>query len=98
VDEVEWLTTKVEGRTMSLNIKSERVHGLAREAARRTGHSQTKVVEEALELLLRQLEIASGSQRALALELLDDFDRRMTPADRRHLTTDDLYDKDGLPA
>ena len=34
---------------MSLNIKNERVHALAREAARITGKSQTGVIEEALE-------------------------------------------------
>ena len=33
---------------MSLNIKNEHVHDLVREAARRTGKSQTSVVEEAL--------------------------------------------------
>ena len=41
---------------MSLNIKNERVHELAREAARRTGKSQTRVIEEALEKLLADLE------------------------------------------
>ena len=33
---------------MSLNIKNERVHELAREAARRTGMNQTSVIEAAL--------------------------------------------------
>lgn len=37
---------------MGLNIKNERVHALAREAARVTGLSQTSVIEEALEMLL----------------------------------------------
>ena len=41
------------GRSMGLNIKNERVHALAREAARVTGKNQTSAIEEALELLLR---------------------------------------------
>ena len=35
---------------MSLNIKNEHVHQLARDAAARTGLSQTGVIEEALRL------------------------------------------------
>lgn len=38
---------------MSLNIKNERVHALARKAAEVTGRSQTSAVELALEQLLR---------------------------------------------
>lgn len=38
---------------MSLNIKNERVHDLARKAAEVTGRSQTGAVELALEELLR---------------------------------------------
>ena len=37
---------------MGLNIENERVHALAREAARVTGKSQTSAIEEALVLLL----------------------------------------------
>lgn len=37
---------------MGLNIKNDRVHALAREAARVTGKSQTGAIEEALERLL----------------------------------------------
>ena len=39
---------------MSLNIKNERVHALAREAARVTGKTQTSVIEEALVKLLAE--------------------------------------------
>lgn len=39
---------------MGLNIKNDRVHALAREAARRTGKTQTGAIEEALERLLRE--------------------------------------------
>jgi antitoxin VapB len=38
---------------MGLNIKNERVHALARQAARLTGKTQTGAIEEALERLLR---------------------------------------------
>lgn len=38
---------------MGLNIKNQRVHDLAREAARVTGKSQTSAIEEALERLLQ---------------------------------------------
>lgn len=39
---------------MGLNIKNERVHALAREAARVTGKTQTSAIEEALILLLAE--------------------------------------------
>lgn len=39
---------------MSLNIKNQRVHDLARQAAAATGRSQTSVIELALERLLRE--------------------------------------------
>lgn len=41
---------------MALNIKNARVHELAREAARRTGRSQTGAIELALEKLLADHE------------------------------------------
>jgi antitoxin VapB len=46
---------------MGLNIKNQRVHELAREAARVTGRSQTAAIEEALERLL----LAYGSDPRL---------------------------------
>ncbi len=86
---------------MSLNIKNERVHALAREAARRTGKSQTSVIEEALERLLADLDYspAAVEARTAALHaIVEDFQSRMTPADRDRLTTDWLYDDEtGLP-
>lgn len=78
----------VEGFRHELEHQDERVHGLVRELARRTGHSQTKVVEEALELLITHLDHTSESRRERVLELLGDFDQRMTSADKRRLTTD----------
>lgn len=85
---------------MSLNIKSERVHSLAREAARRTGKSQTSVIEEALSKLLSDLEHRSdpSDRLAAALDIAADFDRRLSAEDRARLSTDLLYDDRGLPA
>ncbi|WP_232678060.1 type II toxin-antitoxin system VapB family antitoxin [Nocardioides sp. R-C-SC26] len=84
---------------MSLNIKNPRVHELAREAARRTGKTQTSVIEEALEQLLRGLpDEDSRADRAWA------WYRRMaagrTDEERVALRAaeGDLYDEDGLPA
>lgn len=85
---------------MSLNIKNERVHALAREAARRTGRSQTSVLEEALELLLADLarEPQTEARRARVGAILDDVDERLTDDDRADMGTDHLYDERGLPA
>ena len=85
---------------MSLNIKKQRVHELAREAATRTGLSQTSVIEVALEHYLAALQApADDSERRHRVDaILRDIDARMTPELRAGLTTDDLYDEDGLPA
>ena len=85
---------------MGLNIKNEHVHELAREAARRTGKSQTSVIEEALEKLLADLE---HERRKVGLKedimaIVEDFQARLTPEDRERMTTDWLYDDEtGLP-
>jgi antitoxin VapB len=85
---------------MSLNIKNEHVHALAREAARRTGKSQTSVIEEALERLLADLE---HERRKVGLKedimaIVEDFQARLTPEDRARMNTDWLYDDEtGLP-
>ena len=86
---------------MSLNIKNEHVHDLAREAARLTGKSQTSVIEEALEKFLADLDYSPEAieARTAALHaIVEDFQSRMTPADVDRLTTDWLYDDEtGLP-
>ena len=85
---------------MSLNIKNEHVHALAREAARRTGKSQTGVIEEALERLLADLE-QEGRKVGLkedVMAIVEDFQARLTPEDRERMNTDWLYDDEtGLP-
>lgn len=80
---------------MSLNIKNERVHALAREAARLTGKNQTSVIEEALEKLLAELSHAKETQRRHDLIRAIQADLASTPAG---ITIEDLYDEDGLPA
>ena len=76
---------------MSLNIKNERVHDLAREAARRTGMNQTSVIEAALERLLAQLDYEAGTIDQLIAGLQRDV------GGHGRLSTDELYDDAGLP-
>lgn len=84
---------------MSLNIKNEHVHDLAREAARRTGLSQTSVVEQALTKLLEDLDTDRVRHERIArmTAVADDFASRLTEEDRAAMTTDWLYDENGLP-
>ncbi len=85
---------------MSLNIKNEHVHELAREAARRTGKSQTSVIEEALEKFLADLE---HERRKVGLKediraIAADFQARTLVAGDGPLSSDWLYDDEtGLP-
>lgn len=85
---------------MSLNIKNDRVHHLAQEAARRTGSTQTSVIEKALAEFLERLNAAQQPTDRMAQveRILADVDRRLTDDDRARMTTDDLYDERGLPA
>jgi antitoxin VapB len=85
---------------MSLNIKNERVHQLVRDAAQRTGLSQTSVIEEALKRYLRDLDEQQSATRRRVDEILAVFDARLTDQDRAEMTKmmDDLYDDEtGLP-
>ncbi len=85
---------------MSLNIKNEHVHALAREAARRTGKSQTSIIEEALTKFLADLDDSPAAIEARAADLLaiaHDFQSRVRPGEEP-LSTDWLYDDEtGLP-
>ncbi len=84
---------------MGLNIKNERVHALAREAAARTGQTQTSVIETALERLLAELDKpAPEVVRAKVDVILAAVDIEMTEDMRAALLADDLYDENGLPA
>ena len=83
---------------VSLNIKNEHVHDLVRQAAERTGLSQTSVVEEAISQLLRRLDAEQDERRRRVDEILDDIRGLLTDEDRAALNTDFLYDENGRPA
>lgn len=90
---------------MSLNIKNERVHALAREAARITGKSQTGVIEEALLRLLADYDadpVEVDRQRRIDLMRQIAVEWHELPearGDDRVREVEDLYDHDtGLPA
>jgi antitoxin VapB len=85
---------------MSLNIKNERVHQLARDAAQRSGLSQTSVIEEALLQYLRRLDDEQDAKRRRVDEILAVFDARLTDEDRAEMKAfmNDMYDDEtGLP-
>jgi antitoxin VapB len=82
---------------VSLNIKNERVHELAREAAARTGKSQTAVIEEALVRYLDDL--AREQRRTRADEILAELRKEIRDQGGLGMSPDDLYDPvTGLPA
>lgn len=88
---------------MALNIKNDRVHELAREAAARTGMTQTSALEMALEQYLAGLTAApdpSAGRLDRARELVGQIQAGLTEEDREamrdHLSK--MYDEDGLPA
>ena len=76
---------------MSLNIKNERVHAMAREAAARLGTTQTGAIEEALRRLLAE---DTDARRARIDVILADMRERIGNA---RLDIDELYDERGLP-
>lgn len=88
---------------MAMNIKNARVHALAREAAERTGATQTSALEAALESYLARLDSSDDpvvERIARAQELAAQITESWTDADReavrRHLAG--MYDEGGLPA
>ncbi|MFI7002860.1 type II toxin-antitoxin system VapB family antitoxin [Nocardia sp. NPDC050175] len=83
---------------MGLNIKNEKVHALVREAAERTGMSQTSVVEEALKRMLKELDAEQHTRLEDLRLIVADIHTIMRESGQPPLTTDDLYDDEGLPA
>lgn len=90
---------------MSLNIKNEHVHELAREAARATGKTQTGAIEEALERLLEEYRdgpVAADQRRRLdSIHAIQESWRGQPRNDSpdRIREVEDLYDPEtGLPA
>jgi antitoxin VapB len=82
---------------MSLNIKSERAHEMARELAKETGLSMTAAVEKALEDQLMRLH--RHHEREYRFNRIKEIVSKLPPAPPG-VTSDhsDLYDEDGLPA
>jgi len=81
---------------MSINIKDPEVHRLAREMARMSGKSMTRVVRESLEA--RYEVLASQQQRADVAELLGIAQRVAERADGEVPDHGKLlYDERGLP-
>ena len=85
---------------MSLNIKKDAVHALARQAAGRSGLSQTSVIEEALGMYLARLDPPAADERRRQVDdLLGRLDVQLDDRARALLLDDgDLYDEAGLPA
>ena len=82
---------------MSMNIKSERAHQMAKRLAQQTGTSVTAAVETALEEKLARLEGATDAEAKF--QRIKQFVDALPPAPPG-MTSDhsDLYDDDGLPA
>ncbi|KAA8888128.1 hypothetical protein F3087_13740 [Nocardia colli] len=83
---------------MGLNIKNEKVHALAREAAERMGMSQTSVIEEALKRMLKELDTEQHARLNDLRLIVADIHAVMQESGQLPLTTDDLYDDEGMPA
>lgn len=87
---------------MSLNIKNERVHALARQVAQRTGATQTSAIEEALERRLHDLDAhdREAARRRRLMRLMDEIEATTTDEQRgaTRQVQDEMYDDNGLPA
>ena len=83
---------------MSLNLKNDEAHRLARELAEVTGESMTAAVIEAMRERLRRIRRGSEEefvQRILAIGR--DCAAHLTDEERRTNPDDLLYDDRGLP-
>jgi antitoxin VapB len=83
---------------MSLNIKSENTHRLARELARLTGESMTAAVDKAVR---ERLERVRGAERTGLAERLLKIGKECAPLLKEPYRSADhgelLYDEKGLP-
>jgi antitoxin VapB len=81
---------------MSLNIKNEEAHRLARELARATGESMTVAVSEAIRERLER--VRSKSKKGMAEKLMK-IARETGPLWKKpHVSIEELlYDENGLP-
>lgn len=83
---------------MSMNIKSEEAHELAKELASLSGESITAVVTLALREKLERIK--KDSSHGMSDQLLAIGKRcaeRVKKSKNKILTDDDLYDEQGLP-
>jgi antitoxin VapB len=83
---------------MSLNIKNEKTHRLARKLARLTGESMTAAVDKAVR---ERLERVRSAERASLAERLLKIGRECAPLWKEPYRSIDhgdlLYDEKGLP-
>lgn len=88
---------------MGLNIKNERVHDLAKRAARVTGKTQTGAIEEALLRLLEAYGADPEQERVatkidLVHAIVERYQQAPGSAGRAIRTVEDLYDEAaGMP-
>ena len=89
---------------MGLNIKNQRVHDLARQAAELRGTNQTSVIEEALVLLLAQegvdpvdTAVQTRVERARDIAARYRADPAVSHGEGGPSSIEDLYDSHGLP-
>lgn len=87
---------------MSLNIKNERVHAMARELAALKGTNMTAAIEEALELALRRTKTEDDRTERRRIEAHEELMALLRSAPKLPDTPgsdhSDLYDESGLPA
>jgi antitoxin VapB len=83
---------------MSLNIKDEKTHRMARELARATGESMTAAVSEAIRERLERVRGRSRKSMAERLmELGKDCAARLKEPYKSMDVDELLYDENGLP-
>jgi antitoxin VapB len=83
---------------MSLNIKNEKTHRMARELAQATGESMTAAVTEAIRERLER--VRGGSRKRMAVRLMElgrDCAARLKEPYRSMDIDELLYDENGLP-
>ncbi|WP_306117419.1 MULTISPECIES: type II toxin-antitoxin system VapB family antitoxin [unclassified Roseitalea] len=87
---------------MSLNIKNERVHQLARELALKRNSTMTAVILDALERELERDQAHSDEVQMMRIKAREEFlahlDTMKELPDGYTSDHDDLYDRDGFPA
>jgi len=81
---------------MSLNIKNEEVHRLARELASVTGESMTVAVSEAIRERLDRVRENSNEDMAERILKIGRECAARLKGSRKSITVDDLYDEKGM--